>query len=129
MIKAALFKEIPASFIKETEQNKVVAIFNKLIRVKEKIFVNVVIVGPRRMKEINSRYRGRNKATDVLTFRYSKEAAEIYISSQEAQKIAGGFKKLLVHGLLHVVGYDHEKSRALARKMLKKQNFILNYGN
>ncbi|MFA6028104.1 MAG: rRNA maturation RNase YbeY [Patescibacteria group bacterium] len=129
MIKAVLFKEVTAPLITEKKQKKVLENFNKLIKAKETMGVNVVIINPQKMREINKRYRQRDKVTDVLSFRYGPETGEVYICYDEVRKTAGGFAELLVHGLLHLVGYDHETNKKDAAKMFNKQQLILNYGN
>jgi probable rRNA maturation factor len=75
------------------------------------------------MREINRIYRGKNVATDVLSFRYAGETfegkpflGEIVISPEVAQKNAAEgrmafdaeIRTLVLHGILHLIGYDHE---------------------
>ena len=79
--------------------------------------VSVVLVGPTRMKQLNKAYRGTDKATNVLSFEgeefslgeivlcpsvIAKDALEYKISFQRA------ISWMFVHGLLHLLGYDHE---------------------
>jgi probable rRNA maturation factor len=84
----------------------------------------VVFISDRKMKELNNLFRGRNSTTDVLSFPYVAERfeanktilGEIVISAEQAQKQAdengltleGEIKQLILHGLLHLCGYDHE---------------------
>lgn len=86
------------------------------------------------------KYRGVNKATDVLSFPIytclkeipkdnSFLLGDIVINLPKAQRQAAdhGFTLneelgwLLIHGLLHLLGYDHEKSRYLKNKMRLKE--------
>ncbi len=96
------------------------------------------------MKALNMKYRGVNKATDVLSFPIytclkeipkdnSFLLGDIVINLPKAQRQAAdhGFTLneelgwLLIHGLLHLLGYDHEKSRYLKNKMESKERELL----
>ena len=100
--------------------------------------LSILFVGDRKMKELNSLYRGKNKSTDVLSFEagipVSGPAVNnilgdivINIPKAESQAIEYGIGfyeelyRLLIHGALHLVGYDHELSKHEARKMKKKE--------
>lgn len=114
----------------------------------EKGDLSIVFVGPGRMKKINKSYLGRNRTTDVLSFPESKiklkqfkigplekseSLGEIVICLREVKKNAKRYKvdfktelaRILIHGLLHLLGYDHEKSEKEAQKMETKQNHYL----
>lgn len=113
---------------------------------KDKITISVAIVDNNTIKKFNKNYRGKNKPTDVLSFgeRDSKKdfinpkkeeyLGEIIISYPEVQKQAKEdkknniyiFKKLLVHGILHLLGYEHEGGGQKEKKMFKLQEEILN---
>ena len=98
---------------------------------------SVAFVSDRRMKELNSFFRGKDLTTDVLSFPHEPEEFEqvavhltdpshesggssflgdIVISVEQAQKQAeengltleNEIKQLILHGLLHLCGYDHE---------------------
>lgn len=94
--------------------------------------LSIVLLGPSKMKELNKRYRGQDKATDVLSFEYD-DSGEIVICLSEVRKNAKefgfSFKKelarVLIHGLLHLWGYDHEKSVKAAKEMARKENAYL----
>jgi probable rRNA maturation factor len=100
------------------------------------------------MRELNRQYRGVNRTTDVLSFPQIADFSihdsrftihefilgDIVINLHKAkrQAIENGLtfnkelKRLLIHGLLHLVGYDHEDSKYAGRKMQKKTKEILN---
>jgi probable rRNA maturation factor len=94
--------------------------------------ISIVLLGPAKMKELNHQYRRRNAATDVLSFLY-QGSGEIVICPTEVKKNTREFNntfnnelvKVLIHGLLHLAGYDHEKSQGGAREMMAKQNYYL----
>src|SRR5690348_4662271 len=85
---------------------------------------SVAFISDRRMKELNSFFRGRDLTTDVLSFPHEPDEfdtdtsnlGDIVISVEQAARQAeeNGFtleneiKQLILHGLLHLCGYDHE---------------------
>ena len=100
------------------------------------------------MRRLNRQYRGRDYPTDVLAFpmREAKGPAcgepgraaspllgDVVISLDAAvrQSTADGrpveeeLAALLVHGILHLVGYDHERGAREARRMQRKERSIL----
>lgn len=80
--------------------------------------VAVLITDSRRVRGLNRRFRRKDKATDVLSFP-REDGGDIAISGQIAARnaqryghpFAGELKILLLHGLLHLAGYDHESDR------------------
>jgi len=97
---------------------------------KAKLILSVALVSKYRIKELNNRYRRKNRPTDVLSFRYEKEG-EILICLPEVRGNARKFnftfkkelKRVLIHGVLHLLGYDHEGSKIKAEKMREKENY------
>lgn len=85
---------------------------------------SIALVSDRRMTELNSLFRGKKTTTDVLSFPHepdefdpdSSNLGDIVISVEQAQKQAeengltleGEIKQLILHGMLHLCGYDHE---------------------
>ena len=111
--------------------------------------INVVITNDTSIRQINKKYRSKDKATDVLSFpQYTaREIAgeakrksiggsylgDLLISSETTltQAVKFGvsieeeFLRLVVHGLLHLIGYDHEKvSPAVAARMRRRERGI-----
>ncbi|MBU2264586.1 rRNA maturation RNase YbeY [Patescibacteria group bacterium] len=92
--------------------------------------ISLVLVGDAKIKEINKKYRGQNKITDVLSF---EELNEIFIcmpqAKRQAKLLKTGLKteltRLLTHGIVHLKGYDHVKSAREAERMLKVEEKIL----
>jgi probable rRNA maturation factor len=86
---------------------------------------SVALVSDRRIRALNRRYRGHSKATDVLAFPLrSKRGAngylgDVVISVETARRNARRYahnpqeeiKLLILHGLLHLLGYDHETDK------------------
>jgi probable rRNA maturation factor len=97
--------------------------------------LSVAFISSRTMKELNARYRNKNYATDVLSFSYDEEIiegepflGEIIIAAEVAanQAIHYGvpqefeFRKLLLHGTLHLMGYDHETDAGQMNRMQRR---------
>ena len=83
--------------------------------------VNVLITSSAEMKSLNRRFRGKDKPTDVLSFPAEPDAQKQFageiaisaeMSSQNARMLghspAAEVKILVLHGVLHLRGYDHE---------------------
>jgi probable rRNA maturation factor len=85
----------------------------------------IAFISDRAIRDLNRRFRGRNSATDVLSFPNERDAFEnqsevnlgdvlISIERAEAQAAEHGLEfdeevaQLILHGLLHLCGYDHE---------------------
>ncbi len=100
--------------------------------------VNVLITSSSAMRSLNLRFRGKNKATDVLSFpsepsivhdqRRTSLAGEVAISADIARQNAVQLghspalevKVLILHGILHLAGFDHERDNGeMARKEAK----------
>lgn len=95
--------------------------------------VSVALVDDKTMAGLNLRYLGRRGPTDVLAFPFDqgpagKDLGEIVISVETARKVARRRKKSVkkeiylyaVHGLLHLLGFDH-KTPSEAKEMRKKE--------
>ncbi|MEW6601914.1 MAG: rRNA maturation RNase YbeY [Nitrospirota bacterium] len=104
--------------------------------------LSILFVGDKRMTKLNTAYRGIRKSTDVLSFEAgiplqkgldNNILGDIVINVPRAEAQAGeygtGFYdeilRLLIHGTLHLLGYDHEKSQYGARKMRRKEQEIM----
>jgi probable rRNA maturation factor len=99
--------------------------------------VNVVITTPKKSKILNKKYRGKDYIPDVLTFRYpdSHEVlGEMIIVPEVVKKQARErkhtqeteFTILLVHGIVHMLGFEHEGvSRAKKTAMKRLETSLL----
>lgn len=107
--------------------------------------VSLLLTDDREITQINAQYRGKNSPTNVLSFPFSagaddsldtlpiNELGDIIISLDTALREAIEYKLtlhdrlswLVIHGMLHLLGYDHERSARDARKMFDKENDLL----
>ncbi|NLC48526.1 MAG: rRNA maturation RNase YbeY [Tenericutes bacterium] len=124
------------------EINDIVKLTFKKLKVVNPL-INIVIVDNKRIKEINKLYRNIDKITDVISFAFEEEdklkyndirfLGEIYISYEKCVSQADEYNHsvkrelcyLVVHGLLHLLGYDHmnEEDKKIMRA---KEEEILN---
>lgn len=93
--------------------------------------VTIAFISDRTIRNLNRQFRGFDKATDVLSFPSdpeSDELGEIAISVETAARQAkengltlnGEISQLILHGLLHLTGYDHETDKGeMNRRELK----------
>ena len=127
---------------------KILGITIKELKIKDKkIEVSLNLVGETKIKELNNKYRNKNEVTDVLSFPLKESRlkkhdilplGDIFIclpfAFKELKKsrligdppMRRGLGKLTVHGFLHLLGYDHERSKHDATKMFLLESKILN---
>jgi len=102
--------------------------------------LSVALIDDAAMQALNARWRGQDRPTDVLAFAQREGGlgdagllgdVVISIPTAERQAAERGHSleheicELLVHGVLHLLGYDHERSPAEARRMLERQREVL----
>ncbi len=104
---------------------------------KKRIGLSINLIGKKRIRSLNQTFRSKNEPTDVLSFpientspisKYAQNSAilelgDIFICPEMAGK---NIIFLTVHGFLHLLGYDHEKSVKEKIKMTNLENKILN---
>lgn len=105
--------------------------------------LDVIIVDNEYIHKINKEYRGVDRPTDVISFALEDDPdikldhrilGDIYISIDKAREQANEYGHslkrelcfLTVHGVLHLLGYDHMKSKKDEEVMFGKQDKILN---
>jgi len=101
--------------------------------------LSVALITDREIEKLNRKYRNKPKPTDVLSFPAGELLAgrhpllgDVVISVERAeeQAKAGGWtldeeiNRLLIHGILHLLGYDHERSRKEALVMRSMERKI-----
>lgn len=102
------------------------------LRKKKPYFVSLAFLSESQMRQMNAHYRGKNHVTDVLSFPLDPTSGELLFSYEQAKRQAQQMHHpvrdeivfLLVHGLLHLFGHDHEMTTD-AKKMLALQTRLL----
>ena len=104
--------------------------------------LSILFIGDRAMRTLNRRYRDKDETTDVLSFSLREGRfpliqphmlGDIVISlpvaarqaRREGHTINHEIDRLLVHGLVHLLGYDHERSPREALRMQRKEHELL----
>jgi probable rRNA maturation factor len=122
----------------------------KILNSKEKIFLKknffctLLLSNDKEIKDLNNKFRKKNKTTDVLSFpfqtkqdlrRYFKEKKEIYLgdiiinlnkikSKKNISEFKVEFDKLWVHGLIHLFGHDHKKKKDFLEMSLIEKKYM-----
>lgn len=94
--------------------------------------LSIALVGQKRIRKLNREYRAKNRVTDVLSFP-GNGLGEILICVKEVKKNAKRYQtsfekelaKVLIHGVLHLLGEEHEESEEKADKMREKEEHYL----
>ena len=118
---------------------------NKLFK-KNTLICSILLSGPKEIKNLNKKFRKKNKSTDVLSFPFYeknqlnnkiREEKEVYLGDiiinlsqvkkkNNKAKFKEELNKLWIHGLLHLLGFDHKsKMRYLQMQKLEDKFFYL----
>ena len=133
-------KTIPPAF-----WQKVFRKASKVLKIRKPVRVSLALVGKEEIRHLNKIYRGRNSVTDVLSFGETNDVfesilpptkkylGEIVICFPQAlaqakknkQPLNQELSLLLIHGLLHLLGYDHRTKKERAAMQLIGDKIIL----
>ena len=111
--------------------------------------VSIAIVGPKKSQQLNRQYRNKNKAANVLSFSAGNDRIPSDLSRAESREVEGylgeivlcpaEIKKdakkygmmfeqallwMLVHGMLHLAGYDHKTDKQAVLMEKKEQHYL-----
>ncbi|NMB92320.1 MAG: rRNA maturation RNase YbeY [Parcubacteria group bacterium] len=115
-------QKMPVKFFKETIQ-RIFSIFKKKYPA-----ISLIILPEKEMKALNYYWRHKNKSTTILTFKEGDIflCPSVIIKQAKKRKISleAFYKLLLVHGVLHLFGYTHDKLKD-AKKMELLESKIL----
>jgi probable rRNA maturation factor len=108
------------------------AMLRKWARAASGAAITLRIVGEREGRRLNSTFRKKNRATNVLTFSTGDVVLCHPVIRREARaqrkSIAAHYAHLVVHGCLHLHGYDHEKKRDAARMEAREIGILRRVG-
>lgn len=105
--------------------------------------ISLAFVEKKEIQKLNKKYRGKNKPTDVLSFSQVEgekmpnakdDLGEIVICPDVAKENAKKFgvsqkfeiTKIFVHGILHLLGYDHENGKDAEKMEVKEKKYLNN---
>lgn len=115
-------KRVDKKFLKKVTEKTL-----KILKIKL-TEISIVLVSDTKIKELNRKYRKINRVTDVLAFDYGEVFICLPQAKRQAKQFGHSLKKelatLLIHGILHLAGYDDETKKDY-NKMMKAQNEIL----
>jgi len=117
---------------------------DRVLKLKNKPEISIAVVGDQAVKKLNLTYRGKNQVTDVLSFGEADSSIKVDLSTKnylgeiiicypqaarQAKKFGHSVNQelelLLIHGFLHLLGYDHEKKKGL-EAMRRLEQRIMN---
>jgi rRNA maturation RNase YbeY len=100
--------------------------------------LSIFFVDNRRIQKLNNRFFGRDRPTNVVSFSYmggfdSEVIGDIIVSVEKAAEEARDLMvptderiiALVIHGLLHILGFDHEQDPKEARRMRYREKKLL----
>jgi len=131
---------VKACCLSDKQIKIIVTKLSKKLKIKN-LEVEINIVSDYTIKKLNYNYRGINKKTDVLAFAWQEDKklksnflGQIYISYPQIVRQARLYKlsiseeltRMIVHGLLHLLGYDHQTEKQ-TKRMFAIQEKIIKY--
>ena len=131
----------PSVFIQKKIKN-----LNRRIKTykRKTIYCTLLLSGDREIKELNKKFRKKNKSTDILSFPFYnkknlkiklKKDKEIYLGDiiinlnkiknrHNKKKFIIEFNKLWIHGLVHLFGHDHKKNKDFDEMQKIEKKFL-----
>ena len=132
-------------FLKKSIKKILLSIFPSRLMACE---ISILLTGTKNMKNLNKKFRKINKDTDVLSFPAEEKnffkknlklkknvyLGDIALSYQYIETIIKKqnisfddyFKKMLIHGVLHLIGYEHDSFKKYKKMNLLEQKIIRN---
>jgi len=90
--------------------------------------LSLVFIDEKEIHKLNKKHRNVNSPTDILSFPLDKNSGEIFICLAQTKKMAKEFDRsyenflafLFIHGLVHLLGYDHGDKMEKEEKKYRK---------
>ncbi|MEI6884831.1 MAG: rRNA maturation RNase YbeY [Bacteroidota bacterium] len=101
--------------------------------------INIIFTSDKKLREINLKYLNTDTYTDIITFNLSEEdlviSGDIYISIERIEENAGIFEvgietelhRVLIHGILHLLGFDDRTTKERAKMRKLEDMFLANF--
>ena len=128
-------RRVPRAFLKNWIRASAAELKKRGVRMPANELTLVFVSAPE-IKALNARYRGKESATDVLSFSASNWEPQslgelvlcLPVIDRQAQEHRHSFREelgyMVLHGILHLLGYEHEKSTTQARRMFQLQDAV-----
>jgi len=126
--------------------NALVKVFPKKYRfINKKVSLTILLSNNKNIKELNKKFRNKNQSTDVLSFPSEKKInikkspyiGDIVVSYEFMNKpkdlsvleFKSKVVKILIHGFLHLLGYDHIKLKDFKKMLIEEEKIYKNVQN
>ena len=98
--------------------------------------LTIRVVGAAESRKLNRTWRGKDKPTNVLSFSSDHELGDLAICApvvarearEQGKAPAAHWAHMVVHGVLHLLGYDHENDRDAARMEAREAQILAKLG-
>jgi probable rRNA maturation factor len=98
--------------------------------------LTIRVVGAAESRKLNRTWRGKDKPTNVLSFSSDPELGDLAICApvvarearEQGKEPAAHWAHMVVHGVLHLLGYDHENDRDAARMETREAQILAKLG-
>jgi len=89
--------------------------------------VSLAFVTKAEMQKLNNKFRKKNKPTDVLSFELSEPnyLGEVVICKEVVKEKGENLMEVFIHGVLHLCGYDHERSPGRSKGEAEKEAKVM----
>ncbi|MCP4633969.1 MAG: rRNA maturation RNase YbeY [candidate division Zixibacteria bacterium] len=94
--------------------------------------INIIFTDDKNISSLNRKYFNKKTKTDVISFSIDDFCGEVYISLPQARRQANEYKvsikqevkRLIIHGVLHLLGYDHDYSNLNSKMFVKQEKYL-----
>ncbi len=105
-------------------------------RVSDSSELTIRVVGVAESRKLNRTWRGKDKPTNVLSFAADHELGDLAICApvvarearEQGKQPAAHWAHMVVHGVLHLLGYDHENDRDAVRMEAREAKILAQLG-
>lgn len=130
-----LYKTVNKGLLTAKEHNQIIQMVLRSLKVAS-VDVSVHAIGDTKMRTLNRRYMGKDKTTDVLSFpteeHSSGDVGDLFISIPQIKRQAKErnisareeYTRMLVHGTLHLLGYDHATKKEEKEMFGLQEKFV-----
>lgn len=125
-------RRLPRAFLTAWVQRVEAELKRRKVKVPARAELTIVFLNPTPARKLNREYRGRDYATDVLSFQNEDPLGDLVLCPQVLERQARehelSFRDelgyMIIHGILHLLGFDHEENQKDARVMYALQDAI-----